>query len=94
MRLGCLSSTADLLTQAAQLEQTIVKLYLTWKRLSALSDRLYLDTDDNTPHLRTLLNCLGTLSGETIAAPLTADRDRTVRLQMLPNEPAPVQEAP
>lgn len=85
LRIGCLSSTADLVNQAAQLEQLVVKLYLTWKRLTSLSDRLYLDSGASTPHLRTLLSCLNPLSGEVIETPLTGAGDRTVRLQVLSN---------
>lgn len=82
LRIGCLSSTADLVNQAAQLEQLTVKLYLTWKRLGSLAERLYLDTGASTPHLRSLLTHLNQLSGETIETPLTGSGDRTVRLQI------------
>lgn len=83
LRIGCLSSTADLVNQASQLEQTMTKLYLTWKRLTALSERLYLDSGASTPHLRTLLSCLNNLSGEVLETPLTGSGDRTVRLRVL-----------
>ncbi|WP_421659279.1 hypothetical protein [Leptothermofonsia sp. ETS-13] len=83
LRIGCLSSTAELINQSAQLEQTATKLYLTWKRLNALSERLYLDSGASTPHLRTLLSCLGHLSGETIETPLAGGGDRTIRLKVL-----------
>lgn len=85
LRIGCLSSTADLVNQAAQLEQTTVKLYLTWKKLNSLIERLYVDSGASTPHLRTLLSCLNSLSGEVIETPLTGAGDRTIRLQMLPD---------
>jgi hypothetical protein len=83
LRLGCLSSAADLVNHAAQLEQTVTKLYLTWKRLNALSERLYLDSGASTPHLRSLLSCLAPLSGDIIETALTGGGDRTIRLQML-----------
>jgi hypothetical protein len=87
LRLGCLNSTADLVNNAAQLEQMIVKLHLTWKRLNALSDRLYVDTGASSPHLRTLLSCLGRLTGEIIEAELGDLQDekaaRTIRLHVL-----------
>jgi hypothetical protein len=83
LRLGCLSSAADLVNHAAQLEQTVTKLYLTWKRLNALSERLYLDSGASTPHLRTLLSCLAPLSGDIIETSLTGGGDRTIRLQVL-----------
>jgi hypothetical protein len=85
LRIGCLSSTADLVNHAAQLEQLTVKLYLTWKRLTNLSERLYLDSGASTPHLRSLLSCLNPLSGEVIETPLLAggEESRTVRLRVL-----------
>lgn len=85
LRLGCLSSTADLVNQAAQLEQTVTKLYLTWKRINTLSDRLYVDSGASTPHLRTLLSCLGNLTSEVIETPLAGGGDRTIRLKVLSN---------
>jgi hypothetical protein len=66
LRLGCLNSAADLVNQAALLEQTIVKLYSTWRRINTLSERLYVDTGASTPELRGLLSCLAGLSGERI----------------------------
>lgn len=83
LRIGCLSSTADMVNQAAQLEQLIVKLFLTWKRLNTLSERVYLDSGASTPHLRTLLSCLNPLSGEVLETPLDSLGERTVRLKIL-----------
>ncbi len=83
LRIGCLSATADLVNQAAQLEQTVVKLFLTWKRLNSLSERVYLDSGESTPHLRTLLSCLGNLANQVIETPLDDMSDRVVRLQIL-----------
>jgi hypothetical protein len=70
LRLGCLNSTAELVNQAAQMEQLIAKLYGTWRRLNQLSDRLYVDTGASTPHLRSLLNAIDALSGESITTTL------------------------
>lgn len=83
LRIGCLSSTADLVNHAAQLEQLTTKLFLTWKRLNSLSERVYLDSGESTPHLRTLLSCLGNLSNEIIETPLDDMGDRTIRIQIL-----------
>jgi hypothetical protein len=66
LRLGCLNSTAELVNQAAQMEQLIAKLYGTWRRMSQLTDRLYVDTGASTPNLRSLLNSLDRLSGESV----------------------------
>jgi hypothetical protein len=66
LRLGCLNTAADLVNQAAQLEQMIVKLYSTWRRINTLSERLYIDTGASTPHLQGLLSCLAGLTGEQV----------------------------
>lgn len=58
LRIGCLSSTADLVNLAAQLEQSAIKLFTTWKRLNQLSERVYLDSGASTPYLRSLLSYL------------------------------------
>ncbi|MFB2980836.1 hypothetical protein [Microseira sp. BLCC-F43] len=83
MRLGCLNTASDLVKQAAQLEQSIAKLYTTWKRLGSLADRLYVDTGASTPNLRSLITCIERLSGEVIEVPLDDMGDRTVRLRIL-----------
>jgi hypothetical protein len=67
LRLGCLNSTAELVNQAAQMEQLVAKLYSTWRRINQLSDRLYIDTGASTPYLRSMLNSLDCLAGETVA---------------------------
>ncbi len=87
LRLGCLNTAADILKQAAVLEEAMVKLYNTWKRVANLADRLYVDTGASTPNLRHLLSCLERLSGEIIEIDL-GERDRHIRLQILnQNEP-------
>lgn len=89
LRIGCLNSTADLVNQAAQLEQTIAKLYTTWKRLNSLAERVYLDSGSSTPHLRSLLNHLGSLTGEVVEVSLgdpESSFSRLIRLRILPDE--------
>jgi hypothetical protein len=83
LRVGCLSATADLVNQAAQIEQLTVKLFLTWKRLNSLSERVYLDSGASTPHLRSLLSCLGNLTREIIETPMDDLGDRVVKVQIL-----------
>jgi hypothetical protein len=82
LRLGCINIAADLVNQASQMEQTIAKLYTTWKRIGSLADRLYVDTGASTPNLRSLLTCLEHLAGEVMEVNLGADRERTIRLQI------------
>ncbi len=83
LRIGCLSTAADLVKQATQLEQVMVKLYNTWKRVGNLADRLYVDTGASTPHLRSLLGCLEQLAGQIIEVQLGDAQQKKVRLQIL-----------
>ncbi|MGB3403319.1 MAG: hypothetical protein WBA77_11570 [Microcoleaceae cyanobacterium] len=83
LRVGCLSTAADLVKQATQLEQNIAKLYNTWKRVGSLADRLYVDTGASTPHLRSLLTCLEQLAGQIIEVQLGDSKQGKVRLQIL-----------
>lgn len=88
LRLGCLNTAADMVKQAAQVEQTVAKLYTTWKRLSSLADRLYVDTGATTPHLRSLIGCVERLSGEVIEVQLGDNNERTIRLRILSDSDA------
>ncbi|MDJ0717168.1 MAG: hypothetical protein QNJ54_23620 [Prochloraceae cyanobacterium] len=92
LRLECLNTAADLVKQATQLEQIITKLYLTWKRLGSTWDRLYVDTGASTPHLRSLLNCLESLTTDTMEVQLDDGGDRLVRLKVM-NEGDNIDEA-
>ena len=83
LRLDCLNTAADLVKQASNLEQTVGKLYTTWKRLGSLADRLYVDTGASNPHLRSLLSCLETLTSDTIEVALDETGDRYVRLKVI-----------
>jgi len=87
VRLECLNTAADLVKQATQLEQTVGKLYTTWKRLGSLADRLYVDTGASNPHLRSMLTCLESLTGEVIEVELDDAGQKTVRLKILSTEP-------
>lgn len=89
LRVGCLSSTADLVNQAALLEQTTAKLYTTWKRLNSLAERVYLDSGASTPHLRLLLSYLAPLSNKLLEVNLgdpNSNFSQTIRLQILTDE--------
>ena len=89
LRVGCLNSAADLVNQATQLEQSAVKLYTAWKRMNKLSDRVYVDSGESTPHLRSLLKALEPLCSELIEVQLgEADSaaSRRIRLRVLPDE--------
>ena len=81
-RVGCLSIAADLVNQASQIEQTIAKLYMTWKKIGNLADRLYVDTGASTPNLRSLLTCIEPLGGEIMELQLSGTIEHTIRLQI------------
>lgn len=83
LRLDCLNTAADVLKQATQLEQSIAKLFTTWKRLGTLADRLYVDTGASTPNLRSLLTAIESLTQEVIEVPLDEGGENTVRIRIL-----------
>ena len=83
LRLDCLNTASDLVKQASNLEQTVAKLYTTWKRLGSLSDRLYVDTGASNPQLRSLLSCLETLTNDMIEVPLDETGEQIVRLKLM-----------
>jgi hypothetical protein len=83
MRVGCLPVAADVLKQAAQLEQTMTKFYLTWKRLGSLVDRLYVDTGASTPNLRSLIASVERLSSEIVEVPLDDSGENSIRLRIM-----------
>jgi hypothetical protein len=89
LRVGCLNATADLVNQAAQLEQAIAKLHGHWKRLGSLAERVYLDSGASTPHLRSLLDAIQPLTTTTLEVQLgetDSNLARTIRLKVLPEE--------
>jgi hypothetical protein len=89
LRLGCLNSAADLVSQSAQLEQTAIKLFTTWKRIRGLVERVYLDSGASTPHLRSLLAHLEPLSGEVVEVQLgtlEGSVSHTIRLKIESDE--------
>ncbi|NEP16581.1 MAG: hypothetical protein F6J97_06695 [Leptolyngbya sp. SIO4C1] len=88
LRIGSLNSTADLVNQATQLEQAAAKLYTAWKRLNSLAERVYVDSGESTPNLRSLLSALAPLTNELIEIQLgdpTSTASRTVRLKIMPD---------
>ncbi|MGF1570609.1 MAG: hypothetical protein ACFCVD_21460 [Nodosilinea sp.] len=89
LRVGCLNSAADMVAQAAQIEQTAAKLYTTWKRLNQLAERVYVDSGASTPHLRALLEALAPITSETVQVRIgEADSvtSQTVRWRLLMEE--------
>ncbi|XTZ10638.1 MAG: hypothetical protein ACQZ3N_01550, partial [cyanobacterium endosymbiont of Rhopalodia yunnanensis] len=83
LRLDCLTTTADLVKQATQLEQAVAKLYTTWKRVGSLADRLYVNTGASNPNLRAMLTCLESLNSEVIEVQLDSAGEKIVRLKIM-----------
>ncbi|AKG20427.1 hypothetical protein [Calothrix sp. 336/3] len=84
-RIGCLSIAADLVNQASQMEQMIAKMYMTWKKIGNLADRLYVDTGASTPHLRSLLESVEPLGSDVMEIQLAGTVERTVRVHIQEN---------
>ena len=83
LRLDCINTAADLVKQANTLEQTVGKLYTTWKRMGSVADRLYVETGASNPHLRSLLTCLESLTNNTIEVSIDESGDLIVRLKVI-----------
>lgn len=86
LRLDCLGTAADLVKQATQMEQCVVKLFTTWKRLGKLADRLYVDTGASNPYLRSMLGTLEALSSEVLEVDLDDSGESSVRIRILGEE--------
>lgn len=89
LRVGCLNSAADMVAQAAQIEQTAVKLFTAWKRLNQLAERVFVDSGESTPNLRALLTALGPVTSETIQVRLgeiDSVTAQTIRWQLMVEE--------
>ncbi|MEL7086542.1 MAG: hypothetical protein AAGM36_18830 [Cyanobacteria bacterium J06597_1] len=83
LRLGCLNQTAELVNQAAQLEQAIAKVYTSWKRLGNLADKLDGQSGASTPHLRSLLEQLDNLASSQVEIQLgLSEAARNIRLSI------------
>ena len=87
LRVGCLNVAADAVNAAAQLEQAIARAYSTWRRLQDLSDRLYVDSGESTPTLRSLINTLEQLTGPNLEIPLSDVENHSVQVQLQSQSP-------
>jgi hypothetical protein len=93
-RLDVLGLVADLVGQAQQLEQAVLKLYSSWRRLGGLHERLWLESGSSTPCLRNLLQGLEGLSGSNLRVSLgELAGGKRLRLQIV-EEAADQLEAP
>ena len=82
------------LGQAQQLEQAVLKLHTSWRRLGGLHERLWLESGSSTPYLRSLLQGLESLSGSNLRVSLgELAGGKKLRLQLV-EEAADQLEAP
>ncbi len=83
-RLDALGLLADALSQAKSVESSVLKLYLSWKRLSGLHERLWVESGSSTPYLRDILNTLQSICGATMRIPLgEISGGKRIRLQIV-----------
>ena len=54
---------ADALGQAKRVEASVLKLYMSWKRLGILQEKLWVESGSSTPFLRDVLAALQSISG-------------------------------
>ena len=88
-RLDALGLLADALSQAKSVESSVLKLYLSWKRLSGLHERLWLESGSSTPYLRDILNSLQSICGATMRIHLgEISGGKRIRMQIVeePND--------
>ena len=93
-RLDMLGLVSDVVGQAQQLEQAVLKLHTSWRRLGGLHERLWLESGSSTPYLRSLLQGLESLSGSNLRVSLgELAGGKKLRLQLV-EEAADQLEAP
>lgn len=93
-RLDALGLLADAVGQAQALENAVLKLHTSWRRLGGLQERLWVESGSSTPHLRELLTALQSLSGSTLRVSLgELAGGKRLRLQLV-EESADRLEAP
>lgn len=88
LRLNALGLLADAVGQAQALEASVLKLHTSWRRLSGLQERLWVESGSSTPYLRDVLTALQSLSGVTMRVSLgELAGGKRVRLQIVEESP-------
>ncbi len=83
-RLDALGLLSDSLSQAKIVEASLLKLYLSWKRLGGLQERLWVESGSSTPYLRDILNSLQSICGATMRIDLgEISGGKKIRLQIV-----------
>ena len=83
-RLDSLGLLADAFGQARSIENSVVKLYLAWKKVGNLYERLWVESGSSTPYLREVLESLRVITGPTIRISLgELSGGKNLRLQIV-----------
>jgi len=73
----------------------VLQLHTSWRRLGLLQERLWLESGSSTPHLRTMLQALQTLSGNTLRVSLgELAGGKRIRLQLVEEAPDQLEAPP
>tara|TARA_Y100001968_G_scaffold84724_2_gene75847 strand:- start:1102 stop:2139 length:1038 start_codon:yes stop_codon:yes gene_type:complete len=83
-RLEALDLLADAFGQAKAVEASVIKLYLSWRKLGGIQEKLWLESGSSTPYLRNVLDALQTISGATMRISLgELAGGKKIRLQIV-----------
>ncbi len=83
-RLDSLGMLSDAFGQARAIESAVVKLFIAWKRLGGLYERLWIESGSSTPYLREVLEALQVVTGSTIRISIgELEGGKKVRLQIV-----------
>ncbi len=69
-RLDSLGLLSDAVGQARAIEGAVIKLYMSWKRVALLYEKLWIESGSSTPYLREVLEALQVLTGHNIRVSL------------------------
>ena len=87
-RLDSLALLSDAFGQAKAVEAAVIKLYMSWKRVASLYEKLWIESGSSTPHLREVLESLQVLTGHNIRVSLgELAGGKKIRLQIAEEAP-------
>ena len=83
-RLELLSQLADGFTQAKAIESAVLRLYLAWKKLGVIHEKLWIDSGESSPYLREVLDALQSITGVNMKVSLgELEGGKKLRLQLI-----------
>ncbi len=87
-RLEALDLLADSFNQAKAIESSVMKLYLAWRKLGGIHEKLWIESGSSTPYLRNVLDALQTICGSTLRVSLgELAGGKKIRLQIVEESP-------